>query len=639
VKRKIAAILAADIAGYSRLVGEDEEDTLRRLESYRAVFGDFIARFGGRIFNTAGDAILAEFASAVDAVRCAVDTQESLRTRNLAYPPSRQMHFRIGITIGDVVQREGDLLGEGVNIAARLESIAPAGGICVSRSVHEAVANKISLKFADVGEQQLKNLPDRIHAYTIALEPAGAHSSQPLWKGVLPEPYLAGLTIAISVLAIAMGIYLIDAAQRKSDDSPAQEVVTVAATRTDAPTIVPPTQDSAAQEATAAAPPEATSEAPAKEETAKAPPATVAEEEEGPGTDDEKCATVDKERTAIAACTRLLDQDGVSRSDRATYRSNRGAAHLNRGDYDLALEDLNESLLLVPNDATAIYNRGATYFYRSDFDRAAADLKRAVKLDPKHAKSQYYFGRTLHQLRRYDEAVTHLTRAIALEPKLADYYRYRADTYLDKGEYKRAIADYDEAIRLNDKYAEAYRGRGITWLNDGNTDKAIDDLTEAVNLAPADWFARSARGSAYTMAGRFEDAIADETEALRLDPNNAEVLNRRADARVKGGKPNEALTDVERALAIQPEFAVALATRGEIYEALGRKAEAIADFKRALGLDSSVWEANEGLKRLDPAGLAAISQSETAGNTAVDPNSCAKFLPLIGKTIWAPCAE
>ncbi len=129
MRRKIAAIFAADIAGYSRLVAEDEEETLRRLASYRLVTDDFIARAGGRIFNTAGDAVLAEFPSAVEAVRCAIDIQESLRTRNMAYPASRQMSFRIGITIGDVVERDGDLLGDGVNIAARLEGLAEVGGI------------------------------------------------------------------------------------------------------------------------------------------------------------------------------------------------------------------------------------------------------------------------------------------------------------------------------------------------------------------------------------------------------------------------------------------------------------------------------------------------------------------------------
>jgi adenylate cyclase len=170
MKRKIAAIFAADIAGYSRLVAEDEEETLRRLASYRSVTDDFIAKAGGRIFNTAGDAVLAEFPSAVEAVRCAIDIQESLRTRNMAYPASRQMSFRIGITIGDVVERDdGDLLGDGVNIAARLEGLAEAGGICVSRSVHEQVANKLSVQFADIGAQEVKNIPTPVHAYMVAM--------------------------------------------------------------------------------------------------------------------------------------------------------------------------------------------------------------------------------------------------------------------------------------------------------------------------------------------------------------------------------------------------------------------------------------------------------------------------------------
>ena len=169
MKRKIAAIFAADIAGYSRLVAEDEEETLRRLASYRQVTDDFIAKSGGRIFNTAGDAVLAEFPSAVEAVRCAIDIQESLRTRNMAYPPSRQMSFRIGITIGDVVERDGDLLGDGVNIAARLEGLAEVGGICISRAVHEQVANKLSVQFADIGAQEVKNIPTPVHAYLVAM--------------------------------------------------------------------------------------------------------------------------------------------------------------------------------------------------------------------------------------------------------------------------------------------------------------------------------------------------------------------------------------------------------------------------------------------------------------------------------------
>ena len=182
MKRKIAAIFAADIAGYSRLVAEDEEETLRRLASYRLVTDDFIAKCGGRIFNTAGDAVLAEFPSAVEAVRCAIDIQESLRTRNMAYPPSRQMSFRIGITIGDVVERDGDLLGDGVNIAARLEGLAEVGGICISRAVHEQVANKLSVQFADIGAQEVKNIPTPVHAYMVAMRREDGTYAPPQFK-------------------------------------------------------------------------------------------------------------------------------------------------------------------------------------------------------------------------------------------------------------------------------------------------------------------------------------------------------------------------------------------------------------------------------------------------------------------------
>jgi class 3 adenylate cyclase len=188
MKRKIAAIFAADIAGYSRLVAEDEEETLRRLASYRAVTDDFIAKSGGRIFNTAGDAVLAEFPSAVEAVRCAIDIQESLRTRNMAYPPSRQMSFRIGITIGDVVERDGDLLGDGVNIAARLEGLAEVGGICVSRAVHEQVANKLSVQFADIGAQEVKNIPTPVHAYMVAMRREdGTYATPQLKRPLAPQ--------------------------------------------------------------------------------------------------------------------------------------------------------------------------------------------------------------------------------------------------------------------------------------------------------------------------------------------------------------------------------------------------------------------------------------------------------------------
>jgi class 3 adenylate cyclase len=216
MKRRISAILAADVVGYSKLVAEDEEETVRRLVVWRTAFDELTTRYGGRIVNTVGDAILAEFPSSVDAVRCAMDVQESIRARNLAYPASRQMNFRIGITVGDVVDREGQLFGDGVNIAARLEGLAPAGGVCVSRTVYEQVANKLSVKLEDIGRQQVKNLPDPVHAYMIAplsgvVDPRGK-SGKPRKNGaaVARTRWLVGSLVAIALIvaaAVALQLY------------------------------------------------------------------------------------------------------------------------------------------------------------------------------------------------------------------------------------------------------------------------------------------------------------------------------------------------------------------------------------------------------------------------------------------------
>jgi class 3 adenylate cyclase len=224
MKRKIAAILAADIAGYSKLVAEDEEETLRRLATARAVFDDFVVRGSGRVFNTAGDAILADFSSAVEAVRCAIDVQESLRTRNLAYPTSRQMSFRIGITIGDVVERDGDLLGDGVNIAARLQTLAPPGGLCISRTVYEQVANKLSVEFADIGEQEVKNIPTPVHAYALALGSDGSGAparsrGKPAARHGRPWIFAASAALAALALAGIVAAVYVAVQQRDRSDS------------------------------------------------------------------------------------------------------------------------------------------------------------------------------------------------------------------------------------------------------------------------------------------------------------------------------------------------------------------------------------------------------------------------------------
>jgi adenylate cyclase len=168
--RRLCAILAADVAGYSRLMGADEDGTLTALMAHRRELIDpAVAEHAGRIVKATGDGLLVEFASVVDAVRCAVDIQRGMAERNHTVRQDRRMAFRIGINLGDVIVQDGDLYGDGVNIAARLEALAESGGICLSASMHEQVHDKIAaLRFEDLGEQRLKNIARPIRAYRVA---------------------------------------------------------------------------------------------------------------------------------------------------------------------------------------------------------------------------------------------------------------------------------------------------------------------------------------------------------------------------------------------------------------------------------------------------------------------------------------
>ena len=158
VGRRLAAIVAADVAGYSRLMGLDEVGTARTLREHRKVTDALVAKHGGRLVKTTGDGVLLEFPSVVDAVECAVAVQAVMAQRNEGIPQDRRMLFRIGINLGDILIEGDDILGDGVNVAARLEGIAEPGGMCVSSSAYEQVRGKIPVEFADLGEQNLKNI-------------------------------------------------------------------------------------------------------------------------------------------------------------------------------------------------------------------------------------------------------------------------------------------------------------------------------------------------------------------------------------------------------------------------------------------------------------------------------------------------
>jgi class 3 adenylate cyclase len=206
VKRKLTAILAADAVGYSRHMAADEEGTMKILSAHRAVIDGIIEFHEGRIINTAGDSVLAEFASPTDAVRCAVEIQDALKTRNDSLPETRRLYFRIGVNLGDVMVKGDDLLGDGVNVAARLEGIAEPGNIYVSSSVYDQISGKLDLGFSDMGEQSLKNIDRPIRVYRVEREgrrlPAQAATAKKPRRSVLPWVAAAGAFVAVAAGAV-----------------------------------------------------------------------------------------------------------------------------------------------------------------------------------------------------------------------------------------------------------------------------------------------------------------------------------------------------------------------------------------------------------------------------------------------------
>src|SRR5210317_1697775 len=208
-KRKLAAILSADVEGYSRLMGDDEEATVRTLTAYREVLTTLIQQHNGKVLDSPGDNLLAEFVSVVDAVQCAVAVQKEISTRNTELPENRKMQFRIGINLGDVIQEDDRIYGDGVNIASRLEGLAEPGGICVSKTAFDHIESKLPYGYDFMGEQTVKNIAKPVGAYRVLMDPRVTVSGKPVDEkptAIRRMSVLVGAA-AVLVLAIAVGTW------------------------------------------------------------------------------------------------------------------------------------------------------------------------------------------------------------------------------------------------------------------------------------------------------------------------------------------------------------------------------------------------------------------------------------------------
>ncbi len=492
MKRKIAAILAADVAGYSRLIAEDEEETLRRLSDYQGVFKSYIERAGGRIFKTAGDSILAEFPSAVDALRCAIDVQESLRSRNLAYPMSRQMAYRIGLTIGDVVEQDGDLLGDGVNIAARLESLAQPGGICISKGMHDAVSSKLSVKYIDMGSHQVKNIPLPVHVFSVSSDPRASSVSNSTpevnssFEPQVPRAPRSRPPLAVLAASVAVGsalvVYLLPqlsgpSADKKTADAKQTELLSektgsaaTPATESQKPLMAATSDSSASTSAPADITHEAaTDTTPPVSAGASSVPSPQASsthpnsgEKVDAGTQSlrakhvQDCNSEDT-GSALEACKILIADASIKSDLLARAQRNLGYAQRKNGDMSAALNSFNNSIATLAT-ADAYNNRGITYFLNGKLSDAIADYNEAIRLDANLADAWNNRAWTYYKSGRLKDALADADKAVSLDGGKAYVWDTRAHIHEALGDLKSATADFEKSLSIDPGLASSKSG-------------------------------------------------------------------------------------------------------------------------------------------------------------------------------------
>jgi adenylate cyclase len=554
VERKLTAILCADVYGYSRLMGEDEEATLRTLSSHRKLVDSLIDQYRGRFVDSAGDSVLAEFVSIVNAVQCAVEIQNTLKAENQNLAPERRMEFRIGVNSGDVMVEGEQIYGDGVNVAARLESLADPGGICVSGVVYDQVKGKLALNYQDLGAQQVKNIAEPVRVYRVLAEVGAA---APAKRPRVARQYLRHGVFSIAGIAIIVGtILLVQHVSLKPPHTHAS---------------IPPAQKPALT-------------LPDKPSIAVLPFTNMSGDREqeyfSDGITDD----------LITDLSRLPGLFVIARESTFTYKGKAAK-----------LQDVGREL-------------GVKYILGGGVRRAAGQVRITVQLADATTGEELWAERYDRPLQGVfalqDEIVRRIVTTLNLQIELSQqglvvprrtdnleayddvlrgtlfYYQYSRD-----GNAK-AREMFDHAIELDPKYADAYAALALNyyvgWVialnpDPGGLDHARHLAQQAIMLDDSLPLAHRARSSIDVQEGQLDHALTEAQRVIALDPNSAvgyaalaQVLNSR-------GKSAEALVAIEKAMRLDPRSTRNnyLWLQGWAYSQLGQWEEGITALKRA----------------------------------------------------------
>jgi adenylate cyclase len=570
VERKLTAILSADVQGYSRLMGEDEVGTLRTLTACREVTDSFIQQHRGRIVGTAGDSVLAEFASVVDAVQCAVEIQGELKARNSELPSHRRMQFRIGINLGDVIVQGEQIYGDGVNIAARLESLADGGGICISGTVHEHIKNKLLLEYEDLGEQTVKNIAEPVRVWRIKMEPEEARSPRsevrsPESKGDRHKPYRVGITYRH--WAMVAGLLLIAG--------------TIVAVRYfSRPPLNPQSSALITQEAQPPLP------LPDKPSIVVLPFVNMSEDSKQEYFSD---GLTEDLTTDLSKISSLFV---IARNSAFTYKGK--AVKVEEVGRELGVRYVLEGSVRKVNDQVRITTQlvDASTGYHLWSERYDRDLKDIFALQDE-IRQKIVLALKVKLTPEEQERFRHYPTD---NLEAYDYFLRGGESLLrfTKEAHAQARQMFEKAIELDPKYAAAYAGLSIIcswewlvqWTQDPQSlEQAFELAQQAVALDDSLPMAHRQLGFAYLSKGQYEQAIAEGERAIALDPNCALCHGELGNFLNFAGRPEEAIGLVEKAIRLDPKMATYYSHwLGRAYRLMGRYEEAIAAFKKTLSV-------------------------------------------------------
>ena len=608
IKRKLTAILSADVKGYSRLMGEDEKGTVRTLNAYKEVMTGLIQHHRGRVVDATGDNLMAEFASVVDAVECAVEIQKELKPRNAELPENRRMEFRIGINLGDVIEEQGRIYGDGVNIAARIESLSEAGGIYISGTAFDQVKNKLNLGYKYLGEQTVKNILEPVRAYRVLMEPdvVGKVISEKKAKPRTWQIATVGSVIGLIVIVAVFVIWKLSVPPAPQPQVVSKKEVTALPPEKAPATVTPPTEVARKEKVV---PP--SSEKVSKLTSPPPPKVEVASKE--------KMAFSLPDKPSIA----VLPFTNISGEKELEYFSDGLAEGIING---LSKSD---NIFVIARNSTFTYKgkpvkvkqvaeeMGVRYVIegsvQQERNRVRITAQLIDALTGRHLFSERYDRELKDILNLQDEITLKVLTAVQVKltkgeaARLSEKGTKNLDAYLkvlQAAEYKggtlnkerveRAIELLEEAIALDPEYAYAYSVLctahfdlviiGASESPRESLQRAVELGKKAVALDDSNSSVHACLTFPYIYLREFDKAISEAEKAISLSPNSAQAYWALGTALNLSGRPQEAIPILQKSLRLSPipVHSQVLGVLASAYGALGQYEDAIATYKKVL---------------------------------------------------------